>query len=133
MVFRHSVDELISASAGTYRAIDMRCAVVKQGEKYLVVTNRHVVENAHEGVVVHFLLGDRKGEEQRFTVPPDKLSVLRIHRSCSPDRRATSWPRSGSISAPTRGSPYSDEFRTTRCPRSTPALALCSCLRFVKA
>jgi S1-C subfamily serine protease len=54
--------------------------LVKKNDKYLVVTNKHVVENSGNGLKIHFLHG-KEGEEKRFTVPPDKTSVVAIHRS----------------------------------------------------
>ncbi len=51
--------------------------LIRSGGKYLVVTNRHVIENARRGVAVHFLLAD----EKRFTLPPSKTSVVGIHRA----------------------------------------------------
>jgi S1-C subfamily serine protease len=55
--------------------------LLKHGHRYLVVTNRHVIENARDGVVVHFLVGDGRGEESRITVPKEQTSVVAIHRS----------------------------------------------------
>jgi S1-C subfamily serine protease len=55
--------------------------LLKHGDRYLVVTSRHVIENARDGVVVHFLVGDGRGEESRITVPKEQTSVVAIHRS----------------------------------------------------
>jgi S1-C subfamily serine protease len=55
--------------------------LIKHENRYLVVTNRHVVENARDGVVVHFLIGDGRGEESRITVAKEQTSVIAIHRS----------------------------------------------------
>jgi serine/threonine protein kinase/S1-C subfamily serine protease len=55
--------------------------LLKHGDRYLVVTNRHVIENARDGVVVHFLVGDGRGEEGRVTVAKEQTSVVAIHRS----------------------------------------------------
>jgi S1-C subfamily serine protease len=51
--------------------------LLKQDGKYFVITNRHVIEYARQGVAVHFLLADDK----RFTVPAAKTSIQGIHRS----------------------------------------------------
>ncbi len=51
--------------------------LVKHERKYFVVTNRHVVEGAQKGLVVHFPLGG----EKRFTVPKSQVKVAVIHRS----------------------------------------------------
>jgi S1-C subfamily serine protease len=51
--------------------------LIKHDGKYLVITNRHVVENIPQGVEVHFLLAN----EQKFTVPASKATVVRVHRS----------------------------------------------------
>ena len=55
--------------------------LIKHDGKYLVVTNRHVIENARQGVVVHFLLGDEPGDEKRFTIPASKTTIVGIHRT----------------------------------------------------
>jgi S1-C subfamily serine protease len=39
-----------------------------------------VVEGARQGVAVHFLLRDQKGNEKRFTVPKERAAVIGIHR-----------------------------------------------------
>lgn len=49
--------------------------------KYLVVTNRHVVENARTGVAIHFLLGKAASADERFTVAKEQTTVVGIHRS----------------------------------------------------
>jgi hypothetical protein len=54
--------------------------LVKKDGKYLVITNRHVVENSGTGLKVHFIYG-QGGDEKRFTVEPAKTSVVAIHRS----------------------------------------------------
>lgn len=51
--------------------------LVKHEGKYIVVTNRHVIENASNGVIVHFPLG----EEKRFSVPKSQVKVVVIHRN----------------------------------------------------
>jgi tetratricopeptide (TPR) repeat protein/V8-like Glu-specific endopeptidase len=51
--------------------------LVKQGSNYFVITNRHVIENARQGVAVHFLPGD----ERRFSVPKEQTRIVRVHRS----------------------------------------------------
>jgi S1-C subfamily serine protease len=51
--------------------------LVKHEGKYLVVTNRHVIEGARKGLIVHFPLGD----EKRLTVPKSQVKVVAIHRS----------------------------------------------------
>jgi S1-C subfamily serine protease len=56
------------------------CLVRHQG-RYLVLTNRHVIENARQGVAVHFLQGDGRGDERRFTVPREHVSVVAVHRA----------------------------------------------------
>ena len=55
--------------------------LVKHEGKYLVVTNRHVIENANKGVIVHFLQGDGKEPEKRTTIPAKKTKVIAVHRS----------------------------------------------------
>jgi S1-C subfamily serine protease len=55
--------------------------LLRQGNKHLVVTNRHVIENARRGVTVHFFLGEERGKEKQFTIPKEKTSVLWVHRS----------------------------------------------------
>jgi S1-C subfamily serine protease len=55
--------------------------LVKHDGKYLVVTNRHVIENARKGVAVHFLQGDGKDAEKRTTIPSGKTKVVAVHRS----------------------------------------------------
>ena len=47
----------------------------------LVITNRHVVENASDGVAVHFISTTRDGEESKFTVPPERTTVVAIHKT----------------------------------------------------
>jgi S1-C subfamily serine protease len=51
--------------------------LIRHEGKYLVVTNRHVIENARQGVAVHFPLGG----EKRLTVPKGQTRVVAIHRS----------------------------------------------------
>jgi V8-like Glu-specific endopeptidase len=51
--------------------------LIKQGRKYLVVTNRHVVENAREGVTVNFPLR----QDTCLTIPANQTRVVAIHRS----------------------------------------------------
>jgi S1-C subfamily serine protease len=51
--------------------------LIRRDGKYLVVTNRHVVENARKGVAIHFPLKD----DTRFTIPANKTSVVAIHRT----------------------------------------------------
>jgi S1-C subfamily serine protease len=47
----------------------------------LVITNRHVVENASDGVAVHFINSTRDGEESKFTVPAERTTVVAIHKT----------------------------------------------------
>jgi S1-C subfamily serine protease len=49
--------------------------------KYVVITNRHVVANATQGLVVHFLSGRDQGTEAVFTVPASETAVIAIHRN----------------------------------------------------
>jgi S1-C subfamily serine protease len=51
--------------------------LIKNEDKFLVVTNRHVVEGAQNGLAVHFPLR----EEKRFTVPKSQVKVVAIHRT----------------------------------------------------
>jgi S1-C subfamily serine protease len=51
--------------------------LIRHAGKLLVVTNRHVVENAERGVAVHFPLRD----DNRMTIPADQTRVVRIHRA----------------------------------------------------
>src|SRR5262249_23357388 len=50
--------------------------LIRHKGKYLVVTNRHVVENARQGVTVQFPLG----EDKRLTLPKDGPEVVLIRR-----------------------------------------------------
>jgi S1-C subfamily serine protease len=51
--------------------------LVEHGGKYLVLTNRHVIADAYDGVDVHFLRG-RGGSEKRFTIPG--ATVAAVHK-----------------------------------------------------
>jgi S1-C subfamily serine protease len=55
--------------------------LVKHGGKYLVITNRHVIENATKGVTVQFLQGDGKDADRRTKNPAEKTRVVAVHRS----------------------------------------------------
>jgi S1-C subfamily serine protease len=85
---RKSLKELfakLSPSVPLIEAIK-RCTgsgfLVTLNGKMLVVTNRHVVEHASQGIAVHFLRAARLGRvEERFTIPPDRTSVVAIHKS----------------------------------------------------
>jgi S1-C subfamily serine protease len=48
--------------------------------KLLVFTNRHVIESARQGVVIHFLGGAGAKADQRFSVPKEQTRVVGIHR-----------------------------------------------------
>jgi S1-C subfamily serine protease len=54
--------------------------LIQHGGKYLVVTNRHVIENASRGVTVHFLHGDGKGTKETV-VPATDTRVIAVHRT----------------------------------------------------
>jgi S1-C subfamily serine protease len=53
--------------------------LIKHDGKHLVVTNRHVIENASKGVQVQFLLS-KEGKETRFVIPPEKTKVAAVHK-----------------------------------------------------
>jgi S1-C subfamily serine protease len=53
--------------------------LVRHKDRYLVVTNRHVVQPARSGLEVHFLRG-KAGQEERLVVPADKSRLIRVHR-----------------------------------------------------
>jgi S1-C subfamily serine protease len=54
--------------------------VIHQG-KYLVVTNKHMVENASRGIELQFILGKEKAKEETFTIPASETSVTAIRRT----------------------------------------------------
>jgi serine protease Do len=49
--------------------------------KWLVVTNRHVIEHASRGIEVHFLKGQDKGGGEKRLIGADQTSVLAVHRT----------------------------------------------------
>jgi S1-C subfamily serine protease len=51
--------------------------LIQHGGRYLVITNRHVVEHARQGIRLHF----RPGEQRHFAIPEDKVKVEAIHQS----------------------------------------------------
>jgi S1-C subfamily serine protease len=83
---RRSLEELFAHLAPAVPLIEVGDSgfgsgfLVKKDGKYLVVTNKHVVENAGTGLKIHFIHGT-SGDEKRFTVEPAKTSVSAIHRS----------------------------------------------------
>jgi S1-C subfamily serine protease len=54
--------------------------LVEHQRRYLVITNRHVIENAARGVTVEFLY-DQDGKETRYKVPATKTEVIAIHQT----------------------------------------------------
>lgn len=54
--------------------------LVRHDGKLLVLTNRHVVENARGGIAVHFITANGRGQEHRHLVPSQKAAVVAIHR-----------------------------------------------------
>jgi S1-C subfamily serine protease len=54
--------------------------LVQHNGRNLVVTNRHVVENASNGIDVHFYKSAGRGKEERHTIPATQTSVIAVHR-----------------------------------------------------
>jgi S1-C subfamily serine protease len=54
--------------------------LLEQDGKFIVVTNRHVIDNARQGVAIHFLIGRGAKAEPPFTVPKEQTRVVGIHR-----------------------------------------------------
>jgi S1-C subfamily serine protease len=53
--------------------------LVRHKDRYLVVTNRHVVAPGRSGFEVHFLRGKGR-EEERLVVPASKARLVAVHR-----------------------------------------------------
>jgi S1-C subfamily serine protease len=54
--------------------------LLERDGKFLVITNRHVIENARQGVAVQFLIGEGAEANERFTIGKDQAAVVGIHR-----------------------------------------------------
>ncbi len=71
----------LAPSVPLVRAIDTGSGsgfLVKHDNRFLVITNRHVVENGRKGLEVEFL---GEADEKRLTIPASKTSVVAVHRA----------------------------------------------------
>ncbi len=55
--------------------------LLRHKERYLVVTNRHVIEPARNGLEVYFLRTTKQGQEERLKIPPEKIKLVAVHRT----------------------------------------------------
>jgi S1-C subfamily serine protease len=70
----------LSPSVPLVRAVDVGTGsgfLLRHEKRFIVVSNRHIVENARKGLEVEFV-GD--SDEKRLVVPASKTSVVAIHR-----------------------------------------------------
>ncbi len=54
--------------------------LVQYEGKHLVITNRHVIQNARSGLEVHFLRTAKGGEDERLVIGPAKAKLTAVHR-----------------------------------------------------
>jgi S1-C subfamily serine protease len=55
--------------------------LVRHDGRHLVVTNRHVVEHARNGIKVIFLRSAQAGNEEQLEVPSSRARLVAVHRS----------------------------------------------------
>jgi S1-C subfamily serine protease len=55
--------------------------LVRHKGRYLVVTNRHVVEPARNGLQLFFLRTTKQGQEERLEIPSGKIKLVAVHRT----------------------------------------------------
>ena len=54
--------------------------LVRHKDRYLVVTNRHVIEPARNGLEVYFLRTTKQGQEEKLKIPVAKVKLVAVHR-----------------------------------------------------
>jgi uncharacterized protein (TIGR03067 family) len=55
--------------------------LIRHKDRYFVVTNRHVIAHARNGLEVYFLRSPRAGQEERLKVPSAKVKLVAVHRA----------------------------------------------------
>jgi S1-C subfamily serine protease len=55
--------------------------LIRHNDRYLVVTNRHVIAYARNGLEVYFLRSINPGQEERLKIPSAKVKLVAVHRA----------------------------------------------------